>query len=830
MDNHEVPERTDGVTSNPSNREVPGEPPAPPTLKEWLRQNGPSLVLLVAGVFSLSLIANLSTVVLVALGLGLVIFVHELGHFLVAKWCDVHVETFSIGFGPPLPGCVFQRGETTYMLALFPLGGYVKMVGEGTESEEDEDDPRSFKNKSVSQRMAIISAGVIMNVLLAFLCFIVVYTHGRKQPSAAIGEVDTGGAAWQKGIPSGVQLTQIGRDRPNREVYFTDLKSEVLRSQDGQKVPLAYRDSDNIEHRVDIEPRTDRGDGVPMVGVAPGRSVRLAPAAIKKEYRSPVRRNSAAAAARAAFDFQPGDVIVGSTDPDNAAELKPLAPVVLGRDGNPAESVFELGQRWQRLADQPMVLQVRRKGARPQDPPSEIRSEPAEFEFDDVIIATTDPDHADRLLALPPDPRNPESGLGDYFEFRNRLQRLAGQFVTIQVRRDDGRGGYTEPKLMVPPAYHYTLGARMRVGKVYAVREGSPAEEAGVGRGDILKEVVLKDSSAEAHFILSQDRKANDPSKRLVAPVQLPYELHRWADARASVRVTFIVLRSNAEKILAPVTLPEVKWDGRDRWKFDHEVPLGKSSPVAIPGAGVAYQVETTVDDVTGPPAANEGGLRNKDEVKAVRFHYLEKSGKVEEGKWENLEPDQWAWAFEHFQHSWPELKRIGLRVDRDKKLEEIELTALPDPTWPSDDRGFMLWDDSRIQKADNFGHAVVLGLDDTFRQIRDVFEHIRGMATRRISYKNIGGPITIARVAYNVAGEGIWEFLFLIGMISINLAVINFLPIPVLDGGHMVFLVYEKLRGRPAPEQVRAVATYVGLALIICLMVFVLYLDMRRF
>ena len=69
-----------------------------------------------------------------------------------------------------MPGCSFKWGETTYKLGLVPLGGYVKMVGEGTATtDEDEDDPRSFKNKSVGQRMVIISAGVIMNVILGCL-------------------------------------------------------------------------------------------------------------------------------------------------------------------------------------------------------------------------------------------------------------------------------------------------------------------------------------------------------------------------------------------------------------------------------------------------------------------------------------------------------------------------------------------------------------------------------------------------------------------------------------------------------------------------------------
>ena len=109
---------------------------------------------------------TLSTVIYwleVVFGLGFVIFIHELGHFLLAKWNGVKVEKFSIGFGPTLLG--FRRGETEYVLAAIPLGGFVKMLGEGLEEEANKStDPRSFTNKSVGARMAIISAGVIMNV------------------------------------------------------------------------------------------------------------------------------------------------------------------------------------------------------------------------------------------------------------------------------------------------------------------------------------------------------------------------------------------------------------------------------------------------------------------------------------------------------------------------------------------------------------------------------------------------------------------------------------------------------------------------------------------
>src|SRR5262249_6464362 len=153
-------------------------PDQPAGFGPWVVRNTPYLLIMVA-LLSWAYVGlgleGILTIVKVAFGLGFVIFIHELGHFLVAKWCDVHVETFSIGFGPPLPGCSFRRGETLYKIAWVPLGGYVKMVGEGTDSDDERDDPRSFKNKSVWQRMAIISAGVIMNVIFGFACFVYVY-------------------------------------------------------------------------------------------------------------------------------------------------------------------------------------------------------------------------------------------------------------------------------------------------------------------------------------------------------------------------------------------------------------------------------------------------------------------------------------------------------------------------------------------------------------------------------------------------------------------------------------------------------------------------------
>src|SRR5262249_22605414 len=164
-----------------------------------------------------------------ALGLSFVIFLHELGHFLVAKWCDVHVTAFSIGFGPVIPGCWFKWGETTYKLALFPLGGYVQMVGQvdGDESSDgNEDDPRSFRNKSVGARMAIISAGVVMNVILAIVCFVYVFQGpGKERDAAIVSMVDAGAPAYKEGVKNGDLFVQIGN---KKDPYFDDLQATVM--------------------------------------------------------------------------------------------------------------------------------------------------------------------------------------------------------------------------------------------------------------------------------------------------------------------------------------------------------------------------------------------------------------------------------------------------------------------------------------------------------------------------------------------------------------------------------------------------------------------------
>ena len=120
------------------------------------------------------------SVVVTILAFGIMVILHEAGHFFVAKRFGVTVHEFSIGMGPRL--LKWGKGETEYSLRAIPLGGYVKLEGEGEES----DDPKAFSNIAPLKRILILVAGAIMNILLGFLCYILI--KRRKAPFLPVCE------------------------------------------------------------------------------------------------------------------------------------------------------------------------------------------------------------------------------------------------------------------------------------------------------------------------------------------------------------------------------------------------------------------------------------------------------------------------------------------------------------------------------------------------------------------------------------------------------------------------------------------------------------------
>lgn len=140
--------------------------------------------------------------------LGILIFVHELGHFLVARWCGVRVEVFSLGFGRKI--WKKEVGDTTYCISLIPLGGYVKMFGDQPGSTVPDNEKHfSFTHKTVWQRISIVLAGPLMNLFFAVLIFGLVSMMGIEQRSPVIGDVEAGSKAALAGFRSGDTILSI---------------------------------------------------------------------------------------------------------------------------------------------------------------------------------------------------------------------------------------------------------------------------------------------------------------------------------------------------------------------------------------------------------------------------------------------------------------------------------------------------------------------------------------------------------------------------------------------------------------------------------------------
>jgi regulator of sigma E protease len=499
----------------------------------------------------------------------------------------------------------------------------------------------------------------------------------------------------------------------------------------------------------------------------------------------------------------------------------------------------------------------------------------AGFQFGDTIVATTDPDDPTTVTPLPDDWRLPGSGQKDYFEFVRRMQLLADKEVVLKVERrmmEDGK--VVDVKLIdlkVAPMFRIDLGVRLQMGPILVVCNDSAAQKAGIRPkpdldGDLIMAVSVIDADGKPLvFKDTKDGAAADKDKKVepLDPDRLPLQLKQWSDRMQKKQkelkkdvdwtVTLTLRRHRQpagghDEQYEYVDL-KLAWDPTRR--FDRVVPLSPNAPMPIPELGLGYQIKAVVAAVTNENTP----LKVGDAIKNIRYDVSDfpkelpwlrqvmtdlipwfdrGPGDVFEQKWlrDEIEEGQWARvSYQVFEQPY-HYKKLMLKVKRNDKMEELEIPINISKDWPLTEdanRGWQLANDMRLVKATSPAKAVLMGLKDTNDRMWEVFQNLHGMLTGRISPDNLGGPLTIGYVTFRFAGMDFGDLVFFLGLISINLAVVNFLPIPVLDGGHMVFLLYEKIRGQPASEGVRIAATYVGLAMILCLMVFVLYLDVMR-
>lgn len=664
-------------------------------------------------------------IVKVALGLGLVIFFHELGHFAVAKWCNVFVERFSIGFGPVLWS--FKKGDTEYAISLVPFGGYVKMLGQDDmdpsqlSSEEIAQDPRSYSAKSVPQRMAIISAGVIMNVITGMLFYATAFGMGVKTNPPTIGTVWTGKPAWKAGLRPGDEVLSInGRDM---EAYRDIQMAIALSSGD---VTIVVR-----RNGKELPPITLTPDGRGtrrIIGIMPAIGTTL----VEPPPGSPLQETIPGTPAARAKNpgFEPGDKIVQIDDvpiPDFATLQRVLAE----------------------KRDKAVVIEVRRAGS--------------------------------------------------------------GETAKVHVDRNPFR----------------TLGLTMEIGEIVAVKKGFPAERLTMQTdGKATKTTVALQPGDK---ITEVDGK---PIGKDLNPLKLPDLFEQAARKHESVEIK--VLRKDWGTDPRTLTVTFHKSDPViPAWT---EQPFVEDMPLSIPSLGVAFHLIPTVisvekdspaakADITQQcrltkmtlslPEGKEDGM-NKNKPVEIEFGKKDKQGNL---------MHNWAYAFWEMQSLATREVEITF-VDKDGKEQTKQITPERAKDWFLPVRGIRPEATFIELQASGPIDALRLGVKRARDSIIDVYMTISSLFGGRVSPKELTGPIGIAKTAFKIAKQGFADLLLFLGFLSINLAVLNFLPIPVLDGGHMVFLTWEAVTGKKPSERVMIAATYVGLAFILGLMGLVIYLD----
>ncbi|MEW9797634.1 sigma E protease regulator RseP [Alteromonas sp. CYL-A6] len=204
--------------------------------------------------------------------LGILVAVHEWGHFYVARRCGVFVERFSIGFGKPLWRKRSQSG-TEYVIAAIPLGGYVRMLDERVDDVPPEQAHQAFNNKPVLQRMAIIAAGPGINFVFAVFALFVMYLVGLETVKPVIKQVEPDSIAARAALKDGDEILAIGeRDTPDWEAVNFELVSYV----GGEQAPLTVKGENGVTRQITLNIREwnfdpDKQSPLRSLGITPFR-------------------------------------------------------------------------------------------------------------------------------------------------------------------------------------------------------------------------------------------------------------------------------------------------------------------------------------------------------------------------------------------------------------------------------------------------------------------------------------------------------------------------------------------------------------------------------
>jgi len=742
----------------------------------------------------------------VAIGLGFVIFVHELGHFAVAKMCGVQCDKFYVGFDVPivlpfvgklvngflallaraglnlprvpdpirLPSSLWKKkwGETVYGIGVIPLGGYVKMLGqEDNPARAAEEMRRARVYKDQKENGAEGHASELQSA--AGKVGMEARDEGQAATSAGErAESSPSGAAEEYTLDPRSYLAQPVWQRLAiisagvvMNVIFAFIFAVIAYSMGVKYYPCVVSD------------------------VVPGSpawraNIQLGDEIVKVEDTAKPRFRDLRVSVSLSDAEQGVPMVIDRPGRDEHVKLR-LEPEKNGGD------LLTIG-----------ILQARSLTLYSEAPAAPgSPADRAGFEGSDEIVAVDGEE------------------VSSYAEFARIAALKVDQPLEITVRRGGERARSNAPgkssggelvKLTVDPHAMERLGLVMEMGKITAIQKDSPADAAGLQPEDFIAKIDGSDVSD---------------------PVNLPEYARQKALAAETMVLT---VRRPGEK--DPL---EIAVEPRVPQRYESAMT---GTPMAAPALGIAYHITSRVKLVQADSPAQKAGVLPEDFITSATFipapgdesrqaEYLAKET-IKFGK----DNPNWPGLMSVLQNLPPGMK-VKLTVERDEEELQFELGTYH-PVYEEGvvrrvfepDRGFQFAALEYIRQAKTFGEAVWLGWRETKESLLMVYRFLLKLWERQIPLKALGGPLTIAQGAGYHAFEGLPSLLIFLTMLSANLAVLNFLPIPVLDGGHAVFLLYEGILRRPVSERFFNFLNMIGLLFLLCLMAFVLSLDVGRF
>ena len=700
----------------------------------------------------LTTLLNIWNILLVVLGFGLMILLHELGHFLAARWAGIRAPAFAIGFGHAL--CSWRKGmgfrigstepeyirrlkaagehpetghlpgvsETEYRLNWLPLGGYVRMLGqEDANPKALSSASNSFGSKPVWKRMIVVSAGVVMNLILAAVLFIIVFAAGLRDVPPIIGGVLAESPAAEAGLEPGDVVRTIDGKPANS---FADLQiASALSGRDPVVFGVERATGELVE--ISVAPRFDERaieSDTKMIGVGPAASNRV----LQSDIYSPEDELRDQFARAGLVGVRPGMVLTSV-------------------DGAPLESVVAWrGQEVTTLRTLEQAVE-------------QSHGDPIELTFSDA-----DTKHHTVTITPQPELMYAPTMLGN-----------------------------------IPRTFEHLLGLTP-VMSVVGLQKGG--REAGLEPGDIFIRIGERSWPS---FVTG------------IAEVQ----------AHARRPIELVVLRNQSEIVTLRPTVHRRGTIGFWPGSATDRTFLG--APPQVVALNGAERPERLAASRLSPPVG--AGMR----ILAVNDRPVENFRSLRAALWdatreahENGSSASVTLTIGHLETDGPEVISPE-RLDWALTAEEIkQLHALG---WQANSVLGQFMTAQMIVRASGPIDALGLGIDRTKRVLILTYLTLQRLFSGDVRVQSLRGPVGIADIGSRVARDGFIQLLFFLALISVNLAVLNFLPIPIVDGGLFLMLVYEGITKKPVPIAVQQALTLIGLLLIGSLFLFVTFNDITR-